>query len=81
MQIETRIAELRQAIAAGEYAPSPELIAGAILAKLDLIRRARRRIEAGEDASFEAAPPKRRFDPSLSRTSGSPGLADAEEAT
>jgi hypothetical protein len=65
MQAETRITELRTAMAAGEYAPAPDLIAGEIVAKLRLISRARRRIEALDGARFdpETAPPKRRFGP------------------
>jgi hypothetical protein len=65
MKIEKRITELRGAIAAGEYAPGSDLVAGEIVAKLGLVRRARRRIEATNGAPFEpeAAPPKRRFDP------------------
>jgi hypothetical protein len=59
-----RVAELRRAVAAGEYAPAPDLIAGEMVAKLRLISRARRRIEALNDARFqpEAAPPRRGFE-------------------
>ena len=65
MQTETRIAELRRAIAAGEYAPPADAIAGAIVSKLVLIRRARRRILAMDGARLQpdAAAPTRRFEP------------------
>jgi hypothetical protein len=65
MQIETRIAELRREIAAGEYEAPADAVAGAIVAKLVLIRRARRRILAMDGARLQAdaAPPTRRFDP------------------
>jgi hypothetical protein len=68
MQAETRIAELQRAIAAGEYAPSSDVIAAEIVTKLVLIRQARRRIEAATGATFERekAPPQRRFDPATS---------------
>jgi hypothetical protein len=60
-----RVAELRRAVAGGEYDPAPELIAGEIVAKLSLLRLARRRIQALDGATFEpeAAPPRRRFEP------------------
>ena len=60
-----RVAGLRRAIAAGEYDPAPELIAEEIVARLSLIRLARRRILALDGATFkrEAGPPRRRFDP------------------
>jgi hypothetical protein len=60
-----RVAELQRAFAAGEYDPAPELLAGEIVAKLVLLRRARRRIAALDGAGFEpeAAPRKRQFDP------------------
>ena len=63
MQIEKRIAELRGAIADGEYDPGSDLVADEIVAKLGLVRRGRRRIEAINGGRFEpeASPPKRRF--------------------
>ena len=65
MHTETRITELRRAIAAGEYAPPAEAVAGAIVAKLLLLRRARRRILAMDGARLQpdAATPTRRFEP------------------
>jgi hypothetical protein len=65
MQTETRIAELRRAIAAGEYDPPADEIAAAIVSKLLLIRRARRRILAMDAARDDrsVATPTRRFHP------------------
>jgi hypothetical protein len=64
MQTETRITELRCAIAAGEYAPGADLVAGEIVAKLLLVRRARTRIQAMDAGGLQpdAAPATRRFD-------------------
>jgi hypothetical protein len=64
-QAAQRVAELRRAVAAGEYDPAPELMAGEIVAKLSLVRLARRRIQALDGATFEpeAVPPRRRFEP------------------
>jgi hypothetical protein len=58
-----RVAELRRAIVAGEYAPDPDRVAGQILATLGLIRKARRRFEALGGPRFEpeGLPPTRRF--------------------
>jgi DNA-binding GntR family transcriptional regulator len=60
-----RVAELRRAVLAGEYSPGAELIAGAVIDKLGVIRRARRRLEAlGRPRSEpQARPPRRRFAP------------------
>ncbi len=60
-----RLAELRRAIAAGEYAPNSQLVAGEILAKVRIVGRVRRRIEALDGPRFEpeARPPARRFAP------------------
>jgi hypothetical protein len=58
-----RTAELRRAVAAGEYAPGAEVIAEAVIAKVGMIRRARRRMESpgGARLEREAGPPRRRF--------------------
>ena len=58
-----RVTELRRAVAAGEYAPGPDLIAAEFLATVGLIRRARKRIENQQATSFEpeARPAARRF--------------------
>jgi hypothetical protein len=60
-----RVAELRRAIAAGEYAPGADLVAGQLLATVGLIRRIRRRIEDLAESRFEPGvpPPTRRFRP------------------
>jgi hypothetical protein len=60
-----RVAELRRAVTAGEYAPGPNLVAAEVLATVGLIRRARKRIEDQQATSFEpeAQPPARRFAP------------------
>jgi hypothetical protein len=60
-----RTAELRRAVVAGRYAPRADQIAEAILAKVDTIRRARRRMEVLEGPRLEPElrPPRRRFRP------------------
>lgn len=60
-----RLAELRRAIAAGDYAPDSRLVAGEILTKVGIVGRVRRRIEALDGPRFEpeARPPARRFAP------------------
>ncbi len=64
-----RVPELRRAVAAGEYAPAPDLIAAEVLATVGLIRRARKRIENQQATSFEpeAPLPARRFAPRTER--------------
>jgi len=60
-----RVAELRHAVVAGEYAPSSERVAEAVIATVGTIRRARRRVELLDGPRFEpeARPPRRRFAP------------------
>jgi hypothetical protein len=60
-----RVAALRRSVVAGEYAPGAELIAGAVIDKLGLIRRARRRMEAldGQRPERESRSPRHRFQP------------------
>jgi DNA-binding GntR family transcriptional regulator len=60
-----RTAELRRAIVAGEYAPGADIVAQAVIAKVGMIRRTRKRMEILEGSRLvpEPRPPRRRFRP------------------
>lgn len=55
------VAELKDRIEAGEYAPDPSVLAGAVLWKIGVVRRVRRDLtEGGHEADRSHVPRARR---------------------